>query len=78
MMGYGGWGLMGGFGWLGMVVELLFWVGIVSVVVWGPSRLFSGRQEGVHQTALDILKGRYAAGEITAAEYRQAKQDLAQ
>jgi len=78
MMGYGGWGLLGGYGWLGMVVQLLLWVGIVFLVVWGAGRLFPGRQETVHETALDILKRRYASGEITAAEYQQARQDLAQ
>ena len=79
MMGYGGWGwgLMGGLGWLWMVVPLLFWVGVVFLVVWGAARLFPGRQESVQDTPLEILKRRYAAGEITAAEYQQAKQDLA-
>ncbi len=80
MMGYGGWGwgLMGGLGWLWMLVPLLFWVGIVFLVVWGATRLFPGRHEAVQDTALEILNRRYAAGEITAAEYQQAKQDLAQ
>ncbi len=79
MMGYGGWGygLMGGFGWLWMLVPILFWVGVVFLVVWGATRLFSGRQEAVEDTPLEILRRRYAAGEITTAEYQQAKQDLA-
>jgi putative membrane protein len=79
MMGYGGWGwgLAGGIGWLWMLFPMLFWVGVVFLVIWAAIRLFPGRQESVHDTPLDILKRRYAAGEITAAEYQQAKQDLA-
>ncbi|OIQ89002.1 hypothetical protein GALL_291250 [mine drainage metagenome] len=71
----GGWGWMG-FGMLGM---LLFWVfliiGIVALVkgTWG-----SGASAGRHQerTALDILRERYARGEIEKEEFEQKKRDL--
>jgi len=78
MMGYGGWGwgLMGGLGWVWMLLPMLFWVGVVLLVVWAAVRLFPARREPVEDTALEILKRRYANGEITAAEYRQAKEDL--
>ncbi len=80
MMGYGGWGwgFAGGLGWLWMLIPMLFWVGVVFLVVWAAMRLFPSRHEGVQETALDILKRRYAAGEITPAEYQQARQDLSQ
>ncbi len=78
MMGYGGWGIMGGFGGLGMILGLVFWVGVVLLVVWGATRLFSVQQQPVRDTAMDILQRRYATGEISAAEFEGAKRDLAQ
>ncbi|WP_374350681.1 SHOCT domain-containing protein [Chitinimonas sp.] len=67
MWGFGGMGL----GWLMM---LLFWglvfAGIVMLV-----KAFSQRQEG--DTALELLKQRYARGEIDRAEFEQKRKDLA-
>lgn len=69
--GYGGWGM--GFG---MLFMLLFWVliilGIVAFIRWPLSR--SSRDK----TPLDILKERYARGEIDREEYEQKKRDLEQ
>jgi putative membrane protein len=73
-MGYGaGWGF--GFGWIFMI---LFWViivvGVVMLVKW-----LSGRSEGnkpLEQSALDVLKERYARGEIGRKEFEQKKRDL--
>ncbi len=76
MMGLGSWSVMGGFGGLWMVMPMLFWVGLVVLVVWAAGQLFSGREEGRHETALEALKRRYASGEISAAEYQQAKSNL--
>ncbi len=74
MMGYWGWG-MGwgmGFGWLFMI---LFWalviVGIVALLR-GPSDQSGSRGK----TALEILRERYARGEIQKEEYEQKKRDL--
>ena len=73
MMGYGA---AFGFGWIGMIVDLLFWVGVIVLVVWGAMHLFPSRQAAGQDTALDILRRRYAGGEISAAEYDKAKKDL--
>lgn len=74
--GYGGYG--GGYGWMGMM-PLIFGVGIVLLIIYlfrrnsikvysnGPSR---------HNSGLDILRERYARGEIDTAEYQSRKQDL--
>lgn len=74
--GYGtGWGYMGVWGWFFMVV---FWVliiiGIVALV-----RGASGNGERHHRgenSALDILKERYAKGEMTRKEFEEKKKDL--
>ena len=77
MMGYGGYGGMFGFGGFGMIASLLFLVGLVALVVWAVPRLLPSQQALIQDTALETLRRRYASGEITDAEYRQAKDDLA-
>ena len=72
----GGYGLIGGFGGLGMLVMALFWIGVIVLVVWGLSSLFATRQPNVTPGAEEILKQRYARGEISRAEYLQAREAL--
>jgi len=71
MMGYGFGGFFGGF------IMLLFWalviVGIIALVRY----LSSGNQRaGTPKSALDILKERYAKGEIDRDEFEAKKKDL--
>lgn len=76
MMGDWGWGYgwMGGFGWFWMV---LVWVGTLALVTWGVGRLFGSPQAPRSQTPLEILKGRFASGELSEEEYERARQTLA-
>jgi len=74
MMGYGDFGFMGGFGWLWMVV---IWAVVIALVVWGAGSVFAARGSTGEPTPLQILQRRYAAGEITPAEFEQAKRALA-
>lgn len=75
-----GWGHMMGWGgsMLGGIGMLVFWGVVVAVLVLialnftGASRLPSG------STALEILKQRYAKGEINKEEYEQRKKTLAE
>ena len=69
-------GMMGGFGWLGMLTMLLFWIGVIALVIWGLNTLFSARQASVEPDALEILKRRYARGEISREEFVQAREAL--
>lgn len=72
----GSWGLAVGLGWLSM---LAFWgtliVGVVLLVRWlGGATGDAGRVAG--ESALDILRRRYAAGEITKEQYEEMRQVL--
>ena len=70
MMGYSGWG---GFGWIFMIV---FWVLIILGVVALVRYLGRSGQQQEHRTPLDILKERYARGEINKKEFEEKKKDL--
>jgi putative membrane protein len=76
MMGYGFDG--GAFGWIWMLGGLLVVVGFVVLIAWAISALSRGstRGEPPRPTALDILRERYARGEINEQEFEQAKKTL--
>lgn len=67
----GWWG--GGFGWLFMI---LWWalviVGLVALIKW----LLGSSTAAGTRTPLDILKERYARGEIDREEFEQKKANL--
>ena len=70
-----GWGWMSGFGWIFMI---LFWALIILGVV-APAKwlLSTGKSaKGGNSRPLDILKERFARGEITRAQYEQMRMDL--
>ena len=72
----GGYGFMAGFGWLGMLVMALFWIGVVVLVVWGLRSVIAPQQPNVVSDAEEILKRRYARGEISHEEFVQARETL--
>jgi len=72
-----------GMGWwmvFGGILMVLFWGGLIGLVVWGISRLIqrsdSGPSSGQRRDALDIAKERYAKGEISREEFERIKKDL--
>lgn len=79
----GGYGWDGGWGWggmgFGMIGMSLFWILlIVAIVALVRSMWGSGNppESGQKRTALDVLKERYARGEIGRDEFEQKKRDL--
>src|SRR3990167_4208131 len=81
MMGGGGNPMMGGwngFGILGWLPMLLFWILLILGVV-ALFRYLGGstRSSNKERSPLDILKERYAKGELDKKEFEQMKKDLA-
>jgi putative membrane protein len=88
MHGLGGYGLFGGLGLIGVVINLLLTLallaGVVLLVIWlarslGTSRKVSGldQQARADSTPREILQRRYARGEITRDQYKEMLSDLA-
>jgi putative membrane protein len=75
MMGYG---FGGGFGMMiGMITHLAFAAMIIMAAIWMYKTAVRGGKEAQIQTgALEILKQRYAKGEITTEEYQTMKKEL--
>lgn len=67
-----GFGVMG----LWMVLGTLVWIAVIVLAVWAITRLFRRDPLGEHDAAVQLLRRRYAAGEISAAEYEQALKTL--
>ena len=70
------WGHMGDYGWgMGGVGMLVFWVllGLCLALLVRYAMGCGGKRE---KSALDILKERYARGEIGREEFEQKKRDL--
>ena len=70
MYGFGVWWL------IGTILLVLFWIAIILLAVWVVRSLFPHQMRSGHDQALETLRQRYAAGEINAAEYEQARARL--
>jgi putative membrane protein len=76
MAGYGM-----GFGGFGFILMALFWIVIIAGGIWLLSNLFpknntSHSRQSDDESALDILKKRYAHGELTKEEYESMRYEI--
>ncbi|GBD91079.1 hypothetical protein BMS3Abin04_01803 [bacterium BMS3Abin04] len=71
-------GMFGGmwFGWL-------FWIILIAIIIWAVLQFTNRNQPTNHstnivekETPLDILKKRYAKGEITKEEYDEMRKNI--
>ncbi len=73
------WHLHEGMGWwmaFGGVWMVVFWVGLIALIIWGVNRLTRRDDSSRKQSPLDLTKERYAKGEITREEFEKIKKDL--
>ena len=70
------WGLWGAWGIGMMLFMLLFWGLVIVGVVLGIRWLLSQGKESRSDSALEILRQRYARGEINKEEFETRKRDL--
>jgi len=74
----------GGFGWIGMILGILFFlaliIGGILLVIWLFRRAGTSDLKRVHfnatTAALEIAKERYAKGEISREEYQNLVAEL--
>jgi putative membrane protein len=64
------------FGWLAALIGLLLLMALIVAVVWAVVRLTHQPSAPHHDTALDILRERFARGEINQTEFEEAKRIL--
>ena len=74
-------GMMTGFGWMWLMPIL--WVVFLGLIIWAIVAAVRSRDESKRSdsskadSALEMLKKRYARGEISKEEYEEKKKDLA-
>ncbi|GAB6151320.1 SHOCT domain-containing protein [Desulfosporosinus burensis] len=85
MNGWGGYGTYGAYGggywWMGLIgmaIQMIFWVGLFVLGVYLFRRIgkHAPNETGDRGNALDILRERYARGEIDTEEYHRRRDIL--
>ena len=71
----------GGLGWIGMIFGFIFFIlvviGIIFLIVWLVKRSnYPGVENRTESKALEVLKERYAKGEITKDQFDNMRKDL--
>jgi putative membrane protein len=72
-----GWGY--GMGWFGMIFMMVFWIAVIVGIIFLIRWLWISGSKGkgpTEDSPLEILKRRYARGEINKEEFDQRKKDL--
>ena len=70
MMNYGYYGHMG---WFGPLFSVIFWVAVVWFIVWFVRH---ARGPSIAENPMDILRLRYAKGELTKKQFDEMKKDI--
>jgi putative membrane protein len=66
-------------GFFGMGLGWIVWIIVIAIIVWVVFQFKSGNHghfNTSNETPLDILKKRFAKGEITKEEFERMKKDL--
>jgi len=73
------WYMHEGMGWwmvFGGIWMVIFWGGLIALIVWGITKLSRRNGSLPKHDPLDIARERYARGEISRKEFEQLKKDL--
>jgi putative membrane protein len=74
------WGNWGGYGWgmgFGWIIMILFWALVILGIVYFLQLAVKSKKGSCHcEDPMDILKTRYARGEITREQFDDMQQDL--
>jgi len=73
------WYMHEGMGWwmvFGGVWMVIFWGGLIALTVWGITKLSRRDDSSPKHGPLDVVRERYAGGEISRKEFEQLKKDL--
>jgi len=68
-----------GMGWwmaFGGLWMVIFWGGLIALIVWGITRLSRRNGYAPKREPMEVVKERYARGEISREEFEQLKRDL--
>ena len=74
-------GMMAGFGWMWLIP--IFGIVFLGLIIWAivasvrSSNKSNGSDSSKVDSALEVLKKRYAQGEINKEEYEEKKKDIA-
>ena len=73
------WDVPTGMGWwmgFSIIWKVIFWGGLITLIVWGIKKLTERGSSSSKHNPLDIAKERYAKGEISEEEFDRLKKDL--
>lgn len=80
MQWMGNWGnCLGNYGVTGGIIMFIIWIVVIIAAIWIIKELVGKRDNSGSigsKSALDILKERYARGEITKEQYERMKKDI--
>jgi putative membrane protein len=73
------WNIPSGMGWwmgFGVIWMVLFWGGIIALIIWAIKKLTERGTSTSKHYPLDIAKERYAKGEISEKEFENIKKNI--
>jgi len=70
------WHYGAGMGWWMIAWMVVFWGLLIALIVWGVRKLTERGDSVRKQDPLNVVKERYARGEINKEEFEQLKKDL--